>query len=336
MFIFDTSNKFTVVSSFINSTITREITHNRNSYNTSSYIFSKKFIKLAFTVIAATASASDLSKAVYVYDGGRKLDYNAEFMLSGYSAAKTTATVTITGKDNYTGTTTAKLTVYNVSSDKIINPENVRLNMETVTYTGRAIKTVEPAVTIGGITLTKNRDYKVQYQNNKNVGTAYVIVTGKGAYKGKAVIPFKINAAAVSSSAVMIKPISAKTYNGKLQKPKVTVTVNNKKLAKNKDYIVTYRNNLHAGIATVTVTGKGNYASIMQEIKFTINAQHIKKAAVKGTQNHLTLTYSKRTLKEGSDYESPVYGSSNKIKVKVTIKGKGDFTGEVTKSVKIQ
>lgn len=46
--------------------------------------------------------------------------------------------------------------------------------------------------------------------------------------------------------------------------------------------------------------------------------------------------YSKRKLKEGTDYEKPEYGAVNKNKVPVTIKGKGDFTGEMTKNVKVQ
>ncbi len=292
-------------------------------------------LKVVTGGVAGSTSGSDIQNLpVYVYDGAVLLKSGTDYTLSGYSAGSSTARVTVTGKANYTGTTTAKLTVYNVSSDKIINPENVTLNVQSVPYTGKSIKNVEPTVKIGGSTLTKNKDYKVQYQNNKNAGTAFVIVTGKGAYKGKAVIPFTIKA--VNTGNMNIKSIPAKTYNGKLQKPSVTVTVNSKKLSKDKDYTITYKDNLHAGTATVVVTGKGNYAGMKGEAKFTINPQKISKASVKGTQGKLILTYSKRTLKEGTDYEKPVYGTASKNKIKVTIKGKKDFTGEVTKSVKIR
>ncbi len=292
-------------------------------------------LKVVTGGVAGSTSGSDIQNLpVYVYDGAVLLKSGTDYTLSGYSAGSSTARVTVTGKANYTGTTTAKLTVYNVSSDKIINPENVTLNVQSVPYTGKSIKNVEPTVKIGGSTLAKNKDYKVQYQNNKNAGTAFVIVTGKGAYKGKAVIPFTIKA--VNTGNMNIKSIPAKTYNGKLQKPSVTVTVNSKKLSKDKDYTITYKDNLHAGTATVVVTGKGNYAGMKGEAKFTINPQKISKASVKGTQGKLTLTYSKRTLKEGTDYEKPVYGTASKNKIKVSIKGKKDFTGEVTKSVKIR
>ena len=296
-------------------------------------IIAKPINKLKIITGGVTSGSSIQNLPVYVYDGAVLLKSGTDYTLSGYSAGTSTASVTVTGKANYTGTATAKLTVYSVSSDKIINPENVTLNVQSVPYTGKSIKNVEPTVRIGGTTLVKNKDYKVQYQNNKNAGTAFVIVTGKGAYKGKAVVPFTIKA--VNTGSMNIKPLSAKTYNGKLQKPAVTVTVNGKKLSKDKDYTVTYKDNLHAGTATVIVTGKGNYAGMKGEAKFTINPQKISKASVKGTQGNLTLTYSKRTLKEGADYEKPVYGSASKNKIKVTIKGKKDFTGEVTKSVKI-
>lgn len=46
-------------------------------------------------------------------------------------------------------------------------------------YTGKAIKDNEPTVKIGETILTKNKDYKVQYQNNKDAGTAFVVITGK-------------------------------------------------------------------------------------------------------------------------------------------------------------
>ena len=51
------------------------------------------------------------------------------------------------------------------------------------------------------------------------------------------------------------------TYNGNVQKPEVTVTVNNKKLTADTDYTVTYSNanSQNVGEYTVTVTGKGNY-----------------------------------------------------------------------------
>ena len=300
---------------------------------------SVKKLKVITGSVAAAQTGADLaSLPVYVYDGAKRLSYGTDFSLSGYSVTKSAAKVTVTGMGNYTGSMTAKLPLYNVASDKLINPGNVG-EIQPMSYNaGKAVKP-EPVVTAGGARLVKNKDYKVQYQNNKNAGTAFAIVTGKGAYRGKVVVPFTIKAAQ-GTSGMTVKSISAKTYNGKYQRPAPSVTVSiggrNKKLVKNKDYTVTYKNNRHAGTAEVLITGKGNYAGMTAKTTFTIKPRNITKASLKGTQGNLTLTYSKGILKQGADYEQPVYGEVKKNKIKVTIKGKGDFTGTMQKSVKLQ
>lgn len=54
--------------------------------------------------------------------------------------------------------------------------------------------------------------------------------------------------------------VANKTYTGKALKPAPTVTYINKKLKKNRDYTVSYKNNKKIGAASVTITGKGDYA----------------------------------------------------------------------------
>ncbi len=58
-------------------------------------------------------------------------------------------------------------------------------------YTG---KPIQPAVTVryGEKVLTKGTDYTVSYKNNKKVGTAKVIITGKGIYTGSQTATFRI------------------------------------------------------------------------------------------------------------------------------------------------
>lgn len=58
-------------------------------------------------------------------------------------------------------------------------------------YTGNALK---PAVVIkdGNKKLVKGTDYSVTYKNNKNIGTAEIVVTGKGDYTGTKKLSFKI------------------------------------------------------------------------------------------------------------------------------------------------
>ena len=49
------------------------------------------------------------------------------------------------------------------------------------------------------------------------------------------------------------------TYDGHSKKPTVTVKYSGKKLKKNRDYTVSYRNNKKRGTAKVIVRGKGKY-----------------------------------------------------------------------------
>ena len=58
-------------------------------------------------------------------------------------------------------------------------------------YTGKAITPV-PTIMNGTYELAKDVDYTVEYRNNKKVGTATVIMTGKGDYYGTAETTFKI------------------------------------------------------------------------------------------------------------------------------------------------
>ena len=77
------------------------------------------------------------------------------------------------------------------ASAKNLKKAKITLEYSTTVYNGKAKK---PAVTVkyGTKKLKKNRDYTVTYKSNKKVGTATVVVKGKGAYKGKVKKHFKI------------------------------------------------------------------------------------------------------------------------------------------------
>ncbi len=148
---------------------------------------------------------------------------------------------------------------YDFSNTYSIEDSIVELESDSFIYDGTAKK---PSVTVklGNKTLVKGTDYTVAYKNNVNVGTATIVVTGKGSYTGSVTKTFKIVAKTVSiSSAVIHGPQSSYTYTGKAIAPAVKVVLNGKTLTKGTDYTVTYKNNVNVGTATIVVTGKGNY-----------------------------------------------------------------------------
>lgn len=110
------------------------------------------------------------------------------------------------------------------------------------------------------------------------------------------------------------------TYNGKVQKPKVTVKVGTKTLS-SKYYTVTYRNNKNTGYATVLVQGKGSYANYAAKISFVIIPKQMKTPSVKSTaKKKMTVSWTRDS--QATQYI--IQYSQNK-----------NFTGKTTKTVTI-
>ena len=163
-------------------------------------------------------------------------------------------------------------TIGNVTGELVVNPKSIAAPSVTIndptdkTYTGSpcvqgvSVKDSEAKLTFDDISVT--------YENNINVGTATIIYTGKNNYTGEIRKNFKITEASITDD--MIANIPSVTYNTKPHTPDVTVTFEGSTLEAGKDYDVTYTNNINAGTATVTVTGKGNFTGTASKT-FTIN-----------------------------------------------------------------
>lgn len=163
-----------------------------------------------------------------------------------------TATVTITGRGNYTGTRTAtfRILAKNMSNTTVSS-------IDTQRYTGRDIC---PSVTvqIGSTVLVRNVDYTLRYQDNRRPGTASITIDGMGTYTGSKTVTFKIAQPSLSSATVKVS--ATPTYNGEEKMPRVTVKLYGETLEENTDYEIDYRNNIKPGKATVVVYGLGDYS----------------------------------------------------------------------------
>ncbi|MBE5926960.1 MAG: hypothetical protein E7270_08380 [Lachnospiraceae bacterium] len=80
----------------------------------------------------------------------------------------------------------------------LLDIQTATLSSRSYIYSGTA---KQPSVTVkyGSKVLTKGIDYTVTYSNNLNIGTAKVIITGKGNYKGTITKTFTIKPATVTS-----------------------------------------------------------------------------------------------------------------------------------------
>lgn len=200
-----------------------------------------------------------------------------------------TATVTITGRGNYTGTRT---TTFRIIGRDISN--TTVSSVGTQRYTGYEIR---PTVTvkIGTVTLQQNVDYNLTYRDNINPGTASITISGIGTYGGSKTVTFKI--AQVSLSAATVK-VSNQTYNGEEKTPAVTVRLNGDTLREDEDYVVEYRNNRKPGKATVVITGMGDYSGT-KKATFVIRPKKVTGLRVRAKTKAASLSWKRDSYVSG-------------------------------------
>ena len=205
-------------------------------------------------------TGSAITPELYIYDGDKRLVKDTDYTVSfANNINPGQATATVTGTGSYTGTVTFRFNI--TRSTKDISECTVNLSGTSFAYTGSAIK---PGVTVkdGNKTLTANTDYTVSYSDNINAGTGRVTITGINDYTGSVQKTFTIAADTrtdISGCKMTIRSGSIFNYTGSQVKPTVVVKDGNTTLANGTDYTVTYSNNVNEGMATLTVTGKGNY-----------------------------------------------------------------------------
>ena len=88
--------------------------------------------------------------------------------------------------------------------EDIFDLSDCDITVDSAVYTGRA-ETPAVTVTMNGVTLQKDTDYSLSYENNVDAGTAKVVVTGAGQYSGVAEKTFTIAKAEQKLSAKDIK-----------------------------------------------------------------------------------------------------------------------------------
>ena len=137
-----------------------------------------------------------------------------------------------------------------------------------------------------------------------------------------------------------ITGLKTKTYTGSAVKQDIKVYYNKHLLQEGADYTVSYKNNVHAGIASLTVRAKGNLTGtitktykikprditdedvIIEESVYSYDKKKHKKAPI--------ISYQGKKLKEGKDYEVISYDEGDYTAIgtyTATIRGLGNFTG---------
>ena len=123
---------------------------------------------------------------------------------------------------------------------------------------GKAEPTLKAAFKDGS--LVADRDYTVAYVNNNKVGTASVVIKGKGNFTGERTMPFKIAKGDLGDYNVTSKR-AVYLYNGKAVAPRVFVSAKDGGDVPREgvDYKVAYANNNTLGTGHATISGIGDY-----------------------------------------------------------------------------
>jgi lipoprotein-anchoring transpeptidase ErfK/SrfK len=97
----------------------------------------------------------------------------------------------------------------------------------------------------------------------------------------------------VDISVAQVAQIKDYTYNGKSKKPSPKVTIDGKKLKKNRDYTLSYKNNKLPGKATLTIKSKSSKYKGSIKITFRILVQKPEKFKLKTTADSIQVSWKK-------------------------------------------
>lgn len=280
-------------------------------------------------------------------------EYTVSYMRDGKAVANMTDIGTYQMViETHSGSNYKGRLVYDVIvTDKILITD-LKVSIPTQKWTGKALT---PEVTVKyknkKVTTLDGKDlneiFDIRYENNVNAGTGSVILTEKedSKYCGTRIVNFTIKRTEIKKARISGFQ-SEVTYTGKALDQNVTLSSGGKTLKEGKDYIIAYADNVNVGKAVMTITGIGEFSGTVKK-NFSIervslkNTQDIKVSFVNaaaskvpqdksGAKPSVKVTGNGKTLVQDVDYT--VVCSNNKeigTNAKVTIKGIGNYTGEL-------
>lgn len=172
--------------------------------------------------------------------------------------------------------------------------------------------------------LKEGTDYKLEYENNVNVGTATVKVIGMGAYKGvDQTANFEIeedcgwngikyyNDTYQNGDHIGSLEWSEWGYHGKT--PYIPIACNHcgKELKNGKDYTITFSNTDHPGEGTAKVVGLNEYAGHELSFTYTLKPKDLKAESYYNGDDLGTYKWTGKEVKPdiGKIYVQDIYGS---------------------------
>ena len=288
-------------------------------------------------------------------------DYTLEYNKNAKDIG--TYPVIIRGKGKYSGAiyTTFQIKGISASTMKVVDPETEKAIAPQI-YTGNEIRPAFIVQDAKGNELTPGVHYTVSYANNVNVGSAQIIITGKGEYTGTKKVTFSIKALPfdeIAEDDLTIRFATGSDTHAFVKggvKPKLVIVYNGVTLKEGTDYSLSYKNNTvisenSTKIPTVIITGKKNFSkpltrefkikkADLSQVTMTANDMQYNAAPGKYMSAPVLTDVDGKKLAKGKDYEAiyeyyDINGNKMDAKstpavgdvIKVKVTGRGNYVG---------
>ncbi|MCH5257554.1 MAG: transglutaminase domain-containing protein [Lachnospiraceae bacterium] len=299
------------------------ITFNVKQNGTDYSLTAEKLQKSASSSVAATTSNK---KVVELYGAPAVTGNQIKLYVVPVKIGKSKITVKYGGKS----------ASYTINVKKPIDESLFKfdINSDGYTYTGKAIKPkVTKASSLPGA--YKDLKYKVTYKNNKDVGTASVIITGSGNYGGTVTKTFVIKPTTLTGDVQFVSCTESKVYNGARQEPKTKVKVGNKTLKQGSDYILQYKDS-EGYTSTLKPKNVGTYTVSIKIKNYDISEETVTAAGTKTFEIKPTTIDKVKVTIPSLKYTSfdliPGYNQDMVVKIGKNVLPSTDYTVEFKNS----
>lgn len=163
--------------------------------------------------------------------------------------------LSLEGRGDYAGRASAIFVI----APKDLQAEGVRMDrIDDLPYSPDTLRPT-PLLYDGGRRLVLGEDYTLSYGDNRRAGSGWAQANGRGNYTGALRQPFTIMPCPLSED--MVQAIGEQRYNGRALTPPLRVRHGQRLLSVQRDYTVSYLNNVNPGegSALAVVSGLGNY-----------------------------------------------------------------------------
>ena len=211
----------------------------------------------------------------------------------------------------------------------------------SVYYAAGGAKPV-PEIKYKDTPLVLNEDFTVSYKNNKKLGTATVVIKGKGSFYGSTEKTFSIKSRPISDTQITISDVF---YNPQGILPKVGVSIDDGYFREGTDYTVSYGSTDTTGMVTVRVIGLGGLTG-SKEVSYNVLGIPITQAEITcddtvtytgdGICPAVTIKYLGVTLTENKDYTISYKNNVNAGTAFAEISALGTYSGIIAKEFLIQ